>query len=62
MYRRQDRYAQKAGQFRHRQDRPERQTVAELVRLDPGHHETARLSGVLATLDRIGRLPVIGSD
>lgn len=59
MRHRQDHRARKAGQFRHRQDRPERHAIAELARLDPGNHEASRLSGVLATLERITHLPVI---
>ena len=59
MHNKQDRHTRKAGQFRHRQDRPERHTIDELARLDPGNHEATRLSGVLATLERIAHLPVI---
>ncbi len=62
MHHKQDRRARKGGQFRHRQDRPERYTIAELARRDPGCHEANRLSGLLATLDRIGHLPVIDGD
>ena len=31
--------------------------IAALAGMDPGNHETTRISGVLATLDRIARLP-----
>ena len=48
-------------QFRHRQDRPERHCIAELARLDPGNHEATRLSGLLATLERITRFTQIGA-
>ena len=56
MYHKQHHNAQKASQRHHHMDRPERHTVAELARLDPRNHEANRLSGVLATLDRIARL------
>ena len=59
MHQNQNHYFQKSGQFRHWQDRPERHSIAELARLDPGNHDATRLSGVLATLDRIGRLAMI---
>ena len=53
------RHSRTVPAFRHRQDRPERHTIAELVDLDPGHHPITRLTGVLATLDRIGRVAVV---
>jgi hypothetical protein len=54
------------GQDRHRKDhrhldRPERHCIAELARLDPGIHEANRLTGLLATLDRITRFSQIGA-
>ena len=54
------------GQDRHRKERrhldhPERHCIAELARLDPGNHEANRLTGLLATLDRITRFTRIGA-
>jgi len=65
----QQKYTQPArqhGQDRHRQDRrhldrPERHCIAELARLDPGNHEANRLTGLLATLDRITRFTRMGA-
>ena len=42
---------------RRRADRPERHTIAQIAATIPRHQETTRISGVLATLDRIARLP-----
>ena len=42
---------------RHRADRPERHSIAEIAATIPRHQESTRISGVLATLDRIARLP-----
>jgi len=42
---------------RQRHDRPERHAIAALAEMDPCNHEDTRINGVIATLDRIARLP-----
>ena len=42
---------------RHRADRPERHSIARIAATIPPHQEATRISGVLATLERIARLP-----
>ena len=36
---------------------PERHSIEALVALDPGNHQTTRITGVLKTLARIEHLP-----
>ena len=45
--------------FLHRHDRPEQYSVAELVIRDVDRSDRPRIAGVLATLDRIDRLPSV---
>ena len=51
------RHGSKPRHARHRADRPERHTIAEIAATIPRHQQATRISGVLATLDRIARLP-----
>lgn len=40
-----------------RRSQPERHSIEALAALDPGNHQTTRITGVLKTLARIDRLP-----
>ena len=51
------RHSGKPRHARHRADRPERHTIAEIAATIPRHQESTRISGVLTTLGRIARLP-----
>lgn len=53
------RHTGKPNRTRRKHDRPERHTIAQIGATIPRHHETTRISGVLATLDRIASLPSI---
>ena len=51
------RHGRKPRHARHRADRPERHSIAEIAATIPPHQKDTRISGVLATLARIDRLP-----
>ena len=51
------RHGGKPRPARHRADRPERHSIARIAATIPPHQEATRISGVLATLERIARLP-----